>query len=62
LFIAKGLVEAQGGAIWVDSLAGDGATFSFTLPLASAAEVATLRPTMETTRGSLGPSPIVRSG
>ena len=34
LFIAKGLVEAQGGAIWVDSPATGGATFSFTLPLA----------------------------
>jgi hypothetical protein len=38
LYIAKGLVEAQGGAIWVDSPAGGGTTFSFTLPLASAAE------------------------
>ncbi len=37
LYIAKGLVEAQGGAIWVDSPAGGGTTFSFTLPLASAA-------------------------
>jgi PAS domain S-box-containing protein len=35
LYIAKGLVEAQGGAIWVDSKEGAGATFSFTLPLVS---------------------------
>ncbi len=34
LFIAKSLVEAQSGSIWVDSPAAGGATFSFTLPLA----------------------------
>jgi len=33
LYIAKGLVEAHGGAIWVQSKLGEGATFSFTLPL-----------------------------
>jgi len=38
LYIAKGLVEAQGGAIWVDSTRDEGTTFSFTLPLASAAD------------------------
>jgi light-regulated signal transduction histidine kinase (bacteriophytochrome) len=32
LFIAKGLVEAHGGRIWVDSSAGNGARFMFTLP------------------------------
>ena len=38
LYIAKGLVEAQGGAIWVDSQDRRGTTFfSFTLPLAPAA-------------------------
>jgi len=36
LFITKGLVEAQGGSIWVDSEEGVGTTFSFTLPLALA--------------------------
>jgi signal transduction histidine kinase len=40
LYIAKGLVEAQGGAIWVDSKPDEGTTFSFTLPLASAASSA----------------------
>ena len=59
LYIAKGLVEAQGGAIWVDSPRGGGSTFSFTLPLASAAEVDSLRATMETKRGPLGHDPIV---
>ena len=45
LYIAKGLVEAQGGAIWVDSKTDAGTTFSFTLPLARAADSA--RPASE---------------
>ncbi len=32
-YIAKGLVEAQGGNIWAESEAGKGAVFRFTLPL-----------------------------
>ncbi|HEY7374947.1 MAG TPA: ATP-binding protein, partial [Polyangia bacterium] len=39
LYIAKGLIEAQGGAIWVDSEEGVGTTFSFTVPLAQAGAV-----------------------
>ena len=35
LFIAKELVTLHGGRIWVASEAGNGATFSFTLPLYS---------------------------
>jgi sigma-B regulation protein RsbU (phosphoserine phosphatase) len=35
LFIAKELVELHGGRIWVASEVGNGATFSFTLPLYS---------------------------
>jgi PAS domain S-box-containing protein len=34
LSIVKSLVEAQGGRVWVESTAGAGATFLFTLPLA----------------------------
>lgn len=34
LFIAKSLVELQGGKIWVKSEEGKGSTFSFTLPVA----------------------------
>lgn len=35
LYIARWLVEAQGGRIWLESEEGVGSTFTFTLPLAS---------------------------
>jgi signal transduction histidine kinase len=44
LFIAKGIVLAHGGKIWVDSDAGRGAKFYFTLPLVDAQETVALPP------------------
>jgi two-component system, chemotaxis family, sensor kinase Cph1 len=33
LYISKGLVEAHGGRIWVESIVGEGTTVCFTVPL-----------------------------
>ncbi|HVV16317.1 MAG TPA: ATP-binding protein [Polyangia bacterium] len=44
LYICRGIIQAHGGTIWVDTAVGQGSTFSFTVPLASTAEVAKSSP------------------
>ena len=44
LYISKGLVEAQGGRMWVDSVPGELTTFHFLLPKAPLDAGATPQP------------------
>ena len=50
LHIARRLVAAMGGRIWVDASAGEGATFHVTVPLADASEDQVAHPTYAGTR------------
>ncbi len=52
LFLARAIVEAQGGRIWVESQPGRGARFSFTLPLATPQLVDSERGTAEAAEGA----------
>jgi PAS domain S-box-containing protein len=54
LYIARRLVEAHGGTIWIENTPGGGTTFCFTLPLALSGEESALRRSEDLASGSEG--------
>jgi signal transduction histidine kinase len=54
LAIAKSLVDLHGGAISVDSVAGEGATFRFVLPIAKDGRPSRKAPERKTQAGAAG--------
>ena len=51
LAIAKHIVQAHGGTIWAESRPGEGAAFSFTLPLADTFPSRSVEASMATALG-----------
>jgi signal transduction histidine kinase/CheY-like chemotaxis protein len=60
LSIARGLVEAHGGRIWVESEPGRGASFVFTLPAAEPAAEPVVSGGAGESAGSFSPAPSTR--